>query len=261
MSAAISSNTSPMIRVGTPCYGGIVTTDYMSSIINLMQYAGSSGFNVHVDLLGADSLITRARNTLLSRFIADSNASHFMFIDADIGFDPALVHRMLTFDEDIVAGIYPLKTLRWDAPPRIRDREAAETATLQYVGKLCEDEDLERRGSFATGRYCGTGFMLMKRRAIERLIEAHPESAYEAAHVYAPTASRLPSYALFECMIDPVTRTYLSEDFAFCQRWRDLGGKIWLDVEGSLTHTGPHHFVGRPELRFAANDLSLRPAE
>jgi hypothetical protein len=233
----------------------------MTSVISLMQYAGESGFSVHIDLLGADSLITRARNTLLSRFLADNSATHFMFIDADIGFDPALVERMLRFDQDIVAGMYPLKTLRWDAPPRVRDREAPETATLQYVGKLCEGNEFERRGRFATGHYCGTGFMLMKRRAIELMIEAYPNSAYDADHIYAPTASRQPSYALFECMIDPETRTYLSEDYAFCQRWRDLGGKIWLDVEGSLTHTGPHHFVGQPELRFAVNDPNLQPAE
>jgi len=61
------------------------------------------------------------------------------------------------------------------------------------------------------------------------------------------------SYALFECLIDPVTREYLSEDFGFCRRWRTLGGKIWLDVEGSLTHTGPHDFVGAPALRFGAS--------
>jgi hypothetical protein len=248
----------PKIRIGTPCYGGTVTTDYMTSIIELMQYSAENGFRVHIDLLGSDSLITRARNTLLARFLAGEDATHFMFIDADIGFKPMLVHRMLTFDEDVVAGMYPLKTLCWDASPRIREHEALETATLRYVGKLCESNEFERRGPFATGRYCGTGFMLMKRRAIERLIEAYPETRYDADHAYAPAGSKQPSYALFECMIDPASRTYLSEDFGFCQRWRQLGGKIWLDVEGSLAHTGPHHFVGRPDLRFPFEGVDLQ---
>jgi hypothetical protein len=247
----------PKIRVGTPCYGGVITTDYMTSIIELMQYSAENGFSVHIDLLGADSLITRARNTLLARFLASKDATHFMFIDADIGFKPMLVHRMLTFDEDVVAGMYPLKTLRWDTSPRFREHEALETATLQYVGKFCEGDEFERRGPFATGRYCGTGFMLMKRQAIERLVEAHPETSYDADHIYAPAGSKQPSYALFECMIDPASRTYLSEDYGFCQRWRQLGGKIWLDAEGSLAHTGPHHFVDRPDLRFPAE----RPVE
>ncbi len=53
-------------------------------------------------------------------------------------------------------------------------------------------------------------------------------------------------------MIEPETRTYLSEDYAFCRRWRDLGGRIWLDTEGVLTHTGTIDFTGHPRLRFPA---------
>jgi len=254
------SKTRPMIRVGTPCYGGIVTTDYMTSIINLKQYAESSGFGIHIDLLTKDALITRARNTLLAGFLADKEATHFMFIDADIGFDPSLVHRMLAFDEDIVAGMYPKKELSWDASPS--DCGPPQQARwLNYVGKLCEGDEFERRGAFATGIFCGTGFMLMKRRPIERMIEAYPESAYKGEYVDVPTASRRPSYALFESMIDPDTRDYLGEDYGFCRRWRDLGGKIWLDVEGSLSHTGRYDFVGRPDLRFAVNHLNLQPDE
>jgi hypothetical protein len=240
---------STLIRVGTPCYGGLVTTDYMTSIIKLMEYSASAGFRVHVDLLGGDSLITRSRNTLISRFLVDSDATHFMFIDADIGFTAEQVHRMLTFDKDIVAGMYPLKVLRWDAPESIRERETPQTSTLQYVGKLCDGDEFQRRGAFATGRYCGTGFMLIKRHVIDRLVEAFPNSAYSSQ-----TASPLGQlhYALFECMIDPISREYLSEDFGFCHRWRSLGGQIWLDLEGSLAHTGPLHFTGQPALRFLA---------
>ena len=51
-------------------------------------------------------------------------------------------------------------------------------------------------------------------------------------------------YALFECMIDPDTGEYLSEDFAFCRRWTDLGGEIWLDLESKLIHVGQYGFVG-----------------
>jgi hypothetical protein len=259
MHATIDHDTGPVIRVGTPCYGGMVTTDYMTSIVDLKQYAGSSGFSVHLDLLGSDALINRARNTLLARFLADKNATHFMFIDADIGFDPSLVHRMLTFDKDIVAGVYPKRVFYWTPPPS--DRGPPQARRLRYVGTLCKGDEFERRGPFATGLACGTGFMLMKRRPIERLIEAYPESAYNGEYVDTPTASRRPSYALFESLIDPQTGKYDGEDYGFCRRWRDIGGKIWLDVEGSLSHTGRHDFVGRPDLRFAVNHSSLQPAE
>jgi hypothetical protein len=150
----------------------------------------------------------------------------------------------------VVGGMYPVKALRWDQSARIQERERPETATLQYVGQFCQGDELERRGPFATGVYCATGFMLMKRRVLERLVEAYPECAYVSDHVYVPTKTSPQYYAL-----------YLSEDFGFCRKWRAIGGKIWLDIEGSLTHTGPHDFVGHPALRFGASQQRNELAE
>ena len=243
----------PNIYVATPCYGGLVTTHYTMSVLALSQYAAASGFAVGVHLLGRESLVTRARNTFVADFMATPEATHLMFIDADIGFAPQSVARMLAFDEDVVAGMYPAKALRWDVPDRIRDREPPAQAALQYVGKFCDRDELELRDRFATGEYCGTGFMLMKRGVITRMIAAYPETAYGSDHVYvAEGAPSGPLHALFECMIDPDTREYLSEDFGFCKRWRAIGGKIWLDIEAGLTHTGNYDFVGAPALRFGA---------
>jgi hypothetical protein len=253
--------TAAMIYVGTPCFGGLVTTGYMTSIIKLMQYLEAHGIAMSLNMLGRDSLITRSRNTIISEFLRTKDATHFMFVDADLAFEPELVHRMLVFDEDVVGGMYPVKALRWEQSERIRERERPETATLQYVGQFCQGDELERSGPFATGVYCATGFMLMKRRVLERLVEAYPECAYVSDHVYVPGRPDTKYYALFECMIDPVTKEYLSEDFGFCRKWRALGGKIWLDVEGALTHTGPHDFVGQPALRFGSSSQHAEPVQ
>ena len=244
-----------MIFIATPCLGGVVTTGYMMSVLNLMQAAETLGFSISLNVLGRDSLVTRARNSLVAQFMTTPDATHLMFIDADIAFEPALVHRMLAFDQDVVAGMYPAKALCWEPPARIVGTEPPQTATLQYVGKFCEGAELERRGRFATGVYCGTGFMMIKRRVIERLIEAHPECAYGSDHVHVPGKTERAHYALFECTIDPQTREYLSEDFGFCRRWRALGGRIWLDVEGALIHTGTHDFAGQPALRYGSSEV------
>ncbi|HWK94625.1 MAG TPA: hypothetical protein VNR39_04290 [Pseudolabrys sp.] len=241
------------IFIATPCFGGVVTTGYMSSIMMLMQLAQQHGVSVSINMLGRDSLITRSRNTLVSHFLSSEEATHLMFIDADITFDAELVLRMLAFNEDVVGGMYPAKALNWQPPANIASREPMNTATLQYVGKFCEGDELERRGPFATGVYCATGFMMIKRQVFERLIAAHPERMYTSDHVYSPGQGSRQYHALFECMIDPDTREYLSEDFGFCRMWRELGGKIWLDVEGSLVHTGPHDFIGMPSLRFGSS--------
>lgn len=223
-------------------------------MLKLMPFAEQNRVVISVNLLGRDSLVTRSRNTLVSHFLTMPEATHLMFIDSDIVFEPELVLRMLAFDQDVVGGMYPAKARRWDPPEDVKSREDMSTATLQYVGKFCDVPELERRGPFVTGEYCATGFMMIKRRVIDRLVEAHPDRTYTSDHVYSPNNSGRQYHALFECMIDPKTREYLSEDFGFCRLWRELGGKIWLDSEGSLVHTGAHDFIGEPGLRFGTSE-------
>jgi hypothetical protein len=245
----------PHVFLATPCYGGVVTQGYMQSVIGVMQRAAADGIDVTLALLGQDALITRSRNTLLAHFVSSTAATHILFIDSDISFEPALVSRLLASGKEVVAASYPLKTHYWDsyAEQRLRRGEPASTAGLRYVGELCDGALAERDGDLATATYVGTGFMLISRAVILRMIEAYPETRYKRVHAYADeqTAEHDP-YALFDCMIDPVAQTYLSEDFTFCHRWRMLGGQIWLDTRSRLTHTGPADFCGSPITVFEA---------
>jgi hypothetical protein len=243
----------PLILIGTPCYGGMVMQGYMESIIKLMSYAAQNQFDVSLALLGGDSLITRSRNKLVATFLDMKQATHLMFIDADISFRPEDVHRMLTFDHDVVAGMYPVKNFDWAQARRKIDADMAEDklaeSGLHFVGTPCMEKDREHRGGFITGIYAGTGFMLIRRSCLERMVLAYPQTKYDIAHVYPIPKERSENqYALFDCMIEPGTHIYLSEDFTFCRRWRDIGGKIWLDPHSRLTHHGMFRFHGSPEI-------------
>ena len=243
----------PHILIGTPCYGGLVVQGYMESIIRLMSYAARNDFDVGLALLGGDSLITRSRNKLVATFLDMPQATHLMFIDADISFRPEDVHRMLKFDHEVVAGMYPVKSFDWaqvkkKMTPDMPEAKLAE-AGLHFVGLPCPEKDREHRGGFVTGIYAGTGFMLMRRSCLERMILAYPETKYDVAHVYPMPKERSENqYALFDCMIEPETNIYLSEDFTFCRRWRQIGGKIWLDPQSQLTHYGTFRFEGSPDV-------------
>ncbi len=242
------------IVVCTPCFGGLVHQGYMLSTTNLLLLGVQRGFAVSVELLGNDSLVTRSRNTLVARFLDRADATHLLFVDADITFQPAQVLRMAGFGEDVVAGMYPLKVKTWsdEAVGRVRRGESPETAPLRYVG-LAEAEGVRQdKDGFVTAEYAGTGFMMIRREALLAMMQAHPELRFASAHDRAVPDGSPHQFALFDCMIDPDTRDYLSEDYTFCRRWRDLGGRIWLDTRGTLIHTGPHDFVGHPALRFAA---------
>lgn len=251
------------IMIATPCFGGLLTQGYVESIIKLIHFAGHQGFEVRLALLGHDALITRSRNTLVSAFLDHPDMTHLMFIDADISFEPEAVGRLLAFDEDVVGGAYPLKVANWreGAAREALYGETPALAQLDYVGTLCEGAHLERRDGFATAIYAGTGFLLIRRNVIEQLAAAHPELRYRAIHVYprpeTPSANQI---ALFDCMIDPETGIYLSEDYAFCRRWLATGGRIWLDTQCRLTHIGAHGFAGDPSLRLAGVEAPTAPA-
>jgi len=238
------------IFVATPCFGGMVSQRYMVSAIALLQLGASLGIRVTLDLLGYESLITRGRNILVSRFLDDPTTTHLLFIDADIGFEPAQVIRMLRFDGDIVAGMYPLKLHDWNSGMQYAvNGEALETAPLRYVGTPCQGEEAASHDGFVAASYAGTGFMLIRRQVFPQMMAAHPNLRFSAAHVAAAPSLSPNQYALFDCMIEPETGVYLSEDYTFCRRWRDLGGRIWLDAQSGLIHVGQYEFAGDPSRR------------
>jgi len=241
------------VMIGTPCYGGLVTQVYLQSLIKLVaevKVLGAPG-ETQVGLAvrtHQDSLVTRARNSIVAAFLDEPLLTHLMFIDADTGFEPLQIKRMLDFDHEVVAGVYPVKAIDWN---RIAQRAAGQhlsgeqlrTIGLSYVGVTCTGAEREERDGFVTAQYAGTGFMLIRRDAIEKLIAAYPETKYRSAHVNEPPSEH--RYNFFDCQI-AADGIYLSEDYTFCQRWRKLGGKVWLDLRSELKHVGTFEFQGTP---------------
>ncbi|GBQ69379.1 hypothetical protein AA103196_2197 [Ameyamaea chiangmaiensis NBRC 103196] len=242
------------VFIATPCFGGLVTQSYMQSVLGCMAEAGGMGFTMTLSLLGQDALITRCRNTLAHQFLTVPHATHLLFIDSDIGFRAADIRRLLDTGRDVTGALYPLKERYWGTATEdlVAAGEDWQSATLRYVGesgRLYEQTE----ATVAEVAYAGTGFLMISRTALLRMIEAYPETRYARidAPEPGPAEGAIAPHALFDSMIDPVSRTYLSEDFAFCARWRAIGGSIWLDRSINLTHTGPCTFGGRPIRRAA----------
>lgn len=248
----------PLILIATPCFGGMVSQNYMLSVMRLMSYAKSAQFDVSISMVGYDALISRARSTLVAAFLDNAAATHLLFIDADISFEPQQVERLLRFDKDFTGALYPLKSMDWDLIPQrcVEGGESVRQAALSYVGAFCSAEELKREGDFATGIYVGGGFQMIRRGVLERMIAAYPETHFSRVHSLPMSGSRSDAaqssnlFAFFDCIIDPETGAYLSEDFSFCRRWRQIGGEIWIDVTSKLTHSGPYEFVGDCASRF-----------
>jgi Flagella basal body rod protein len=201
---------------------------------------------------GWRALITRARASLISQFLEDQSATHLLFIDADIGFEPEQVVRLIECGADVCAAIYPIKRIDWD---KVRStietaRPNPAAASLKYVFEVDNPAAVTERSGFVRVRYAGTGFLMIRRGALERMCSHYPELRYRRDHSLDATTPSDHRFALFECMIGE-DGTYLSEDFAFCKRWTDMGGEIWADLRSKLNHVGPMAFCGDLSSQFA----------
>jgi hypothetical protein len=232
------------LAIATPAFGNTVFLTYHASIIKLGHAAARSGLRLHHLFSGGDSLITRARNDLAARFLADQSLTHLLWIDADLGFEPETVFRLLLADRDICGGVYPLKRYAWpNEMPAGISKVDFERAYSRYpfnpVAGARVDED-----GFIEVEDLPTGMMLIKRSVFARMRNAYPELAYTPDNLlgcdYEPTKGN--HFGFFDCLID--NGRYLSEDFAFCRRWQHIGGEVYADAHSKLSHTGQHCYQG-----------------
>lgn len=211
------------LHIGLPCYGGLLLESTMTSLIRFVMMASKVGLNWSLDTMANESLITRGRNNLMAKMLTNTAATHFMFIDADIRFDPTAIFQMMAADVDIIAGAYPKKAY----PISVNINLKPET-------KL--------RGPLYTVDTAATGFLMFKRKVYEDLIKAHPKTKY-VDDVGLGKQFEPNMYAIFDCIIDEKGH-YLSEDWTFCRRASALGYDIWCDGRVLLHHSGTHEFCG-----------------
>ena len=99
------------VFLGMPMYGGLLTEPTLHGLLELQSWSMKAGVQMRIQTMGNESLITRARNTLVSMMLdqTDFAATHLLFIDADIGFSWQNVERLICADKDVVCGVYPRK--------------------------------------------------------------------------------------------------------------------------------------------------------
>jgi hypothetical protein len=244
------------IMIATPMYGGQCAGIYTKSSTDLAAAALKYGVECRFFFLFNESLITRARNYLVDEFMR-SDCTHLMFIDSDIGFDPTDVLALAAIaepgsDKEIVCGPYPKKAIAWEKIKRAVDKGFADDdpgVLEKYVGDYvfnpangAKEIRLDQPVEVLEG---GTGFMMIQRSAFEKYAEAYPEFSYKPDHVRTKhfDGSR-EIMAYFDCIIDPDSKRYLSEDYMFCQWSRKAGVKVWMCPWMKLTHMGSYMFGG-----------------
>ena len=210
------------VHICMPCYGGQLTESTFMSFIRWSNTARQLGINYTVETLTNESLISRARNTMVAKFLSNPDSTHLMFIDADIGWEPWHLLLLLHHDKDVIGGMYPLKGLpvKW-CVNGIEGGEEEDMGRVQEVSKT------------------GTGFMLIKRDVFEKLVD-HPATIPFINDIGLPEELNKDMRTFFDT--DVREGRYYSEDWTFCENWRDLGGKVWIDKRVLLKHTGTYTY-------------------
>ena len=226
--------------IATPAFGHQVTTNYANSLLKFVSTSHPRlAVSSAVHLQSGMALVTQARNNCVAYFL-NSECTHFLFIDADIGFEPEAIYRLIEKDVPVCLTPYPVKGYGKDNQ-------------LQFIVHFPDKNNVRiDKNGFAEIMAGPTGFMMIKREVFEKLAEKYPERKTVNKQLVGNKVETMEKgwYTFFETAQDP-ENGYLGEDIAFCRLWTNIGGKIYADTQTPLTHFGSHAFHGSLNTMFS----------
>jgi len=255
----------PQLAILTPCYGGTVYTSYTESLILTLKFFEGLQIPVRVYFCKNDSLVSRARNNLVAKAMINQQNTHFLFIDSDITWNPIDIIKLMMSQKSIIGGAYPVKNYEWSklisgnpsdidkiqqwilkkkSSPYLQhlsDEEMIQKCLVRYNINYLSDH-IQVENNVAQVRHIATGFMLIQRYVFDKMMEIYRETKYVDDVGFLSGDENQYAYALFDCGVED--GHYFSEDWMFCERWRTIGGEVFLDVSVDLDHTGIETFRG-----------------
>jgi hypothetical protein len=226
--------------IGTPMYGGMCCSEYVQSLMALKDAMQQHGHTVTCVFLGNESLIQRGRNTIAWHFL-NMDASHLLFVDADQSFRPADVAKMLKADKPILGGAVPMKGINWGRVKQgavLNHPDLSKLTGIFNVNKLPGHEMVRADEPFEV-KHVGTGFMLIRRDVFDDLKEH--VGYYTNGGTTIPDGDKV--YDFFK--VQNINGELLSEDYNFCNMYRERDGKVWVAPWCELGHFGAYHFSGQ----------------
>lgn len=232
------------IFIATPMYGGIAKNNYTISLQNLLVTLSSAGHSVSTTTVGNESLITRARNTLVHKFM-QTDYDALLFIDADHGWDSSDVLKMIESGKDFIGAIYPMKGINWDnvrLAARV-GKENLESYSGHFAVNLLNNSDTFNVNEPFRVKDVGTGMLFLTRKVFEDL-KPHCKQYKNnnVGNTGVAFGDMVTEY--FTTFIDD-NGILLSEDYALCRMWQNIGGDVWSAPWVRITHSGDYTFSGQ----------------
>ena len=249
------------VLICTPMYGGMCTGTYAVSLMQIPMIFAKHGLGMAFVHLMNESLITRARNRCAYEFLAIKEATHLLFIDADIGFDPTVIPGMIDRDVDIICGLYPKKEINWPRVVSSVQKGVPIELLPQFAGSVVVNTPGGKSAFVEPGGLIeiengGTGFMLIKRKVFEELTDKVPQYVNDMYNSTEIMNNPMYIKEFFDTSIDEETGRLFSEDYHFCKLARKHGFRIWADPMIDLNHTGTYIYTGATEKVFTNGNES-----
>ena len=252
------------IFVATPVHSDC-SIHYTQSLLEFQRYCYEKKIGVTFQLFKS-SLVTQGRNLSVGGFM-ESKHTHLLFIDSDIDYEAKSIQAMVDKDKDVISVPYPMKTFNWDKmfanfkEGKIKNPIELAMNGNTYPMRLPNEDNFQLENGCIEVSHSPTGCMLIKRSVIEKMIEKYPEMRISQPTIINGKPVEKPFlYNFFDTMFNPVDHTYMGEDFAFCKRWKDIGGKCHAIIDQLITHVGEHQYSGRfadELIKLPENDIKL----
>lgn len=228
-------------------YGGMCTGAYTTSLIELTNVLSYAGHQYAYGKTYNESLITRARNSLVNEFL-NTDSDYLLFIDADHGFKATEILKMIESDVELIGAIYPMKNINWDGVISAHQNGVKTEDLGKYTGFFSanlKEKDGEPVEVFLDQplivENVATGMMLIKREVFEKMIPT--TDTYASADNTGLINPDKTHYEFFKTEIDE-NKILLSEDYYFCKKWQELGGNVYAAPWVQITHFGSYEFTG-----------------
>jgi hypothetical protein len=238
------------ILVATPVHSD-VSMHYAQSLLHLQKWCFHNNVRIGFQLMKS-SLITQGRNMCVAEFLK-KGFTHLLFIDSDIAFNEGAAGRLIEANKDVISIPYPLKDMNWDKGFKMIQEGKIKSALdlknkafYRYPFKVPDPENIKIQNKVIEVTHSPTGFMMIKREVFEKMIIAYPNLRIDQDQLVNGKVEKLGHmWNFFDTLFDPEKHTYLGEDFAFCKRWRDIGGTCHAWIGDYITHVGEHQYTSR----------------
>ena len=220
---AAAKNAVRKVLVGIPSRQPLVTTTTMGSVVTGVYEMGMKNTVLDLFFWTGDPLISHARNVVLAHFLLETDCDDLLFVDDDVSWAPGMLTRLLNPPVDLVAGCYRHKKPEESYPINWIPNDTGMILTNEFG--LIEVRDVPM------------GFCRISRACAQQMYDAAADKPFK--HRNAPN---LECRVVFDIPYED--GELFGEDFDFCRKWRALGGKVWVDAEMAVNHTGFMTFDG-----------------